>query len=35
MCSLSVLNQEIYFEKQVNDIRKHLIIVSYSFLPFE
>lgn len=34
MCSLSMLNQEIYFEKQVKDVRKNLIIVSYSFFLF-
>lgn len=31
MCSLSMLNQEIYFEKQVKDARKNLTIISYSF----
>lgn len=34
MCSLSTLNQDVYFEKQVKNVRKKLIIVSYSFFLF-
>lgn len=34
VCSLSMLKQEIYFEKQVKEVEKNLIIISSPFFLF-